>query len=239
MAALGKPEIEAYIGMTGSGKGVSIEGRLKELKPSRLLIWDPRGEYESQAREFGNLGELVAAVVKAGAGGFKARYVHGGKVPIDKAFGLVCALAFRAGDLVFLAEELAEVTKPSWAPDQWRKCITQGRHRSMHVIGATQRPALIDKTFLGNCTRVRCCMVGYEDDARAMAKELRCDQGLIEGLHTAEEGEGVRIQYVERIRRPPALFAGEIVIKGGRLTQKRQEIKPGGATAKPAYVGPT
>lgn len=232
MAVKADPRLEAYIGMTGSGKGVSIERRLNELKPARLLIWDPRGEYEKQARAYTNLGALVEAFVKAGGGPIKARYVHAGRVPVDKAFGLVCQLAFQAGDLVLLAEELAEVTKPSWAPDAWRRCVTQGRHKGMTIIGATQRPALIDKTFLGNCTMVRCCMLGYEDDQRAMSKELRCAPALLEGLSTTSDGGRAVIQYVERIRRPPGLYAGEIRISAaGVMTEKRQAIGPTGQGA--------
>jgi hypothetical protein len=229
VAAKAQPQLEAYIGMTGSGKGVSIDRRLTALKPRRLLIWDPRGEYGSQAPAISNLGALVEAFTRARSGPIKARYVHAGRIPIEKAFGLVCSLAFTVGDLVLLAEELAEVTKPSWAPDQWRRCVTQGRHKGLTILGATQRPALIDKTFLGNCTLVRCCMLGYEDDARAMSKELRCSQALLEQLSTTGDDAGATIQYVERIRRPPALFAGEIRIRGGAVTEKRQEIKPDGS----------
>ncbi len=236
MAVKASPQLEAYVGATGSGKGVSIDRRLSALKPARLLIWDPRNEYDKHARPFDNLGALVEAWVKAGPKPIKSRYVHAGRVPIDKAFGIVCALAFQAGDTVLLAEELSDVTKPSWAPDQWRRCITQGRHKGLTIIGATQRPALIDKTFLGNCTLVRTCMLGYDEDTKAMARELRCSPDLIAGLATEDlDGGGAVIRYVERIRRPPTLYAGEITIKSaGGVKEKRQIIGPNGQAGQGA-----
>ena len=129
MTVTAKPRIEAYIGASGSGKGVSIARRLAELKPPRLLVWDPRGEYAKHARAV-SLAAAVDQVAKAGqAGGFALRVVHDGKTAPDAAFGLVCKLAFRAGNLMLLAEELSDVTTASKAPPAWRQCITQGRHQ--------------------------------------------------------------------------------------------------------------
>lgn len=193
-----EPKIEAYIGASGSGKGVSITRRLAELKPPRLLIWDPRDEYGKAAKRFTSLPALIEAVAEAGPGPFKARYVAGDSVKLETAFGMVCRLAFTAGDLVFLAEELSDVTSASQAPPEWRKCITQGRHRAMHILAAAQRPALIDKTLLGNCTYIRCFTLRYSDDRRAMAKAMDLPESQITALLTTKDAKGVRINYAEK-----------------------------------------
>lgn len=199
MSVLNKPRIEGYIGASGSGKGVSITRRLAELKPQRLLIWDPRDEYGKHAKAHHTLPSLVAAFKRAGAAGpVRARYVAGGAMKMADAFGLVCSLAFEAGDLVLLAEELSDITTASHAPPAWRRCITQGRHRKLHVLGAAQRPALIDKTFLGNCTYVRCFTLRYADDRRAMAKALDVPEASVTALQTTERPGGVEIRYLER-----------------------------------------
>lgn len=200
MSVLNRPKIEAYVGGSGSGKGVSIVARLEELKPARLLVWDPRGEYAKHARAYYSLAALVKAFQKAAGSPIKARFVPGGNVNLQEAFDLVCKLAFNAGEIVFLGEELSDVTTASYAPPAWRQVITQGRHRALHVIGSVQRPALVDKSFLGNCTYIRCFTMRWDDDRRAMAKALDVPQALIDALETVEdEARGVTtINYVER-----------------------------------------
>lgn len=198
MSVANRPRIEAYIGASGSGKGVSVNERLRELRPSRLLIWDPRDEYGAHATAYRSLPELVRAFTKAGGQGIKARYVPGASIKLADAFGLVCKLAFNAGELVFVAEELSDVTTGSHAPAAWRQVITQGRHRGLYVLGCAQRPALIDKTFLGNATYIRCFTLRYDDDRRAMAKALDVPQAEVDKLETVETDKATTIHYIER-----------------------------------------
>lgn len=198
MSTRNEPQIEAYIGASGSGKGVSLNRRLAELKPRRLIIWDPRDEYGKHAPRFDSLRALAGAVAKAGSGPFRARFVAGDSLKLDVAFGFVCRLAFEAGELVFLAEELSDVTSASQAPPAWRKVITQGRHQALIVLAAAQRPALIDKTLLGNCTYIRCFTLRYSDDRRAMAKAMDVSEAEITALTTVKRARGVTITYLER-----------------------------------------
>ena len=216
MSVLNRPRIDAYIGASGSGKGVSINRALAELKPSRLLIWDPRNEYGKHAPAFTTLPALVAAFKRAGKGAIKARYVPGSALKLADAFALVCALAFAAGALVFLAEELSDTTTASHAPAAWRRVITQGRHVGLHVIGAAQRPALIDKTFLGNATYIRCFTLRYRDDRLAMSRALDVPEARVAALQTVEGAGSTVIQYVERDFRDRLLQDGVITLKRGR-----------------------
>lgn len=215
MAVTNKPKVEAFIGGTGSGKGVSINARLRELAPSRLLLWDPRDEYGKHAPKVQRLTALVAAMKKAKGGPVRLRFVPGGDADLREAFGMVCKLAFAAGDLVFVAEELSDVTDASRAPPAWRQVITQGRHQGLHVIGAAQRPALIDKTFLGNCTYVRCFALRYAEDRRAMARAMDVPQDRIDALQTIETERSTTINYLERD------FRGQEGAKEGRIRLTR------------------
>lgn len=213
MAVTSKPRIEAYIGASGSGKGVSINARLRELRPARLLVWDPRGEYGDHARAV--TPEQALQLVAAAAGGkpFRLRIVHDGKTAPDAAFGWLCKLAFRAGDLALVAEELSDVTTASRAPPAWRQCITQGRHQRLHIIGAAQRPALIDKTFLGNCTLVRCFTLRYADDRRAMAKALDVPEADVAALETVERHGSTLINFIERDFRAKVLRKDRVTLR--------------------------
>lgn len=216
MSVLNKPSIRAYIGASGSGKGVSINRLLDDERPARLLIWDPRDEYSKHASAYRSLPALVAAFTKAGAGPIRARFVPGGAVKLDEAFGVVCRLAFVVGNLTFLAEELSDTTTASHAPAAWRQVITQGRHKGLRIIGAAQRPALIDKTFLGNCTHVRCFTLRYADDRRTMSKALDCPEAEVTSLQTTEDERRTVINYIERE------FRGGATWQKGSITLKRK-----------------
>lgn len=219
---LNKPRIEAYVGASGSGKGVSITARLKELKPQRLLIWDPRDEYGKQAPAHTSMQGLVKAFSAAKGGPVKARFVPGAALPLAQSFEVVCRLAFQAGDMVFLAEELSDVTTASHAPAAWRQCVTQGRHQRLHLIGAAQRPALIDKTFLGNATYLRCFTLRYREDRLTMSRALDVPEADIAELQTVEDessGSTV-INYLERDFRAGLLGGGSIKLKRATSQQR-------------------
>lgn len=219
MSVTAKPRIEAYVGASGSGKGVSIAHRLEVLKPRRLLIWDPRSEYSKHARAV-SMQQAVATVAGSKGGPFALRVVHDGKTAPDQAFGLMCKLAFAGGDMLFLAEELSDVTTASRAPPSWRQCLTQGRHRNLHILGAAQRPALIDKTFLGNCTYIRCFTLRYAPDRQAMALALDVPLADVAALQTVEREERgqqvTEINFLERDFRAGTVERGQIVLKRKR-----------------------
>jgi hypothetical protein len=197
-AAPRQPRVEAYIGASGSGKGVSIAARLRELRPARLLVWDPRAEYAQHVQQVATPAGAVRAMVAAGAGRYSIAVRPLVALPLEDQFSLVCRAAFASGDCVLVAEELSDVTSASRAPPAWRQCVTQGRHRGLHIIAAAQRPALIDKTLLGNATFIRCFTLRYDADRRAMAQALDVGQERIDALRTEELGGVVRIQYLER-----------------------------------------
>ena len=226
MSVTNKPAIEAFIGASGSGKGVSINERLRELAPRRLILFDPRDEYGRWAPAVSDPMAVVRALRKAGDGPVRLRYVPDGRFPLDGAFAVICRAVFQAGNLTFVAEELSNVTKPSYAPPAWRILSSQGRHKGLHILGAAQRPTMIDKDFLGNCTRVRVFMLGYDNDMKAMAKEVRAPVEELEALFTSDngiEGDGkvTTIQGLEYQRRERKLERITIVVKksGAKLTR--------------------
>lgn len=203
-----QPRIEAYIGASGSGKGVSLSRRLAELRPDRLVIWDPRDEYGKAATRCATLAELVAARRRGGEH-FRVRYVHQAG-SLDDAFAWLCRWVFELGAVVFVAEELSDVTTAGHAPADWRRVITQGRHRGLHVLAAAQRPALIDKTLLGNCTYLRCFTLRYLADRRAMAAAMDVPEAQIAELVTTEAKGATTINYLERDFREGYTRAGRI-----------------------------
>ena len=191
-----RPDIRAYIGATGSGKGVSIREHLTRDKPLRLLIWDPLNEYGQFAKPVRTLREVAQA---AKAERFAVAFSPGANPKeFAEKFAMFCRIAFAAGRLKLLIEELADVTGPSFAPLEWRRCTTQGRHRGLQIVAASQRPAQVDKQFLGGCTYIRCFTLRYPADRAAMAGAMDVPVADIASLTTIENGAATVITYVEK-----------------------------------------
>lgn len=219
---LNRPDIRAYIGGTGSGKGVSVNEHLAAEKPARLLIWDPRAEYGKHAPAYSSMSALLGAFKHAKGGAVRARFVPGDGADLAVCFDFVCKLAFTSGNLTFLAEELSDVTQASHAPASWRRCITQGRHVGLRLIGCAQRPALIDKTFLGNCTYVRCFTLRYLEDRRAMAQALDVELSRVNALRTVSDEDDGKPVITTSIQWIEADFRRGVVADGARTLRRKR-----------------
>lgn len=184
-----RPRIVAVMGNTGSGKSAWIKRHLLRPAPARLLVWDysPVAEYEAVAR-YVPLAELVAAAARPGP--WRLAY----RVPSERdrraqAFDLFCRVALRVGNCAVLVEELRYVTTPSRSPDPWAALVMTGRKAGLSVIGTSQRPAHIDKDFLGNATEIHCGCLGYDEDVNVIAREMRLppeDRARLEALKPLE-----------------------------------------------------
>lgn len=168
-----KAHIMAVLGASGSGKSTFVKREISRGHP-RLLIWDPMSEYE------GALADSLAAMLAA-LGKPKFRIVfRPDPDPVKRAkqFDLVCRAALAAGNMTLVVEELRFVTSPSRAPMGWAQVCLTGRHKGLKVYGLSQRPASIDKDFLGNCTRIRTGRLVYRQDVRAVADVIGQDDGI-------------------------------------------------------------
>ena len=184
MSTLKPARIEAIIGASGSGKSAYVKLMALKRRPSRLMVWDFKREYA----DFGTgVGDLSQAVELTEGRRFSV-VMHPSVNDEIRAwqFNLFCRLAYARGDLCMVVEELAFVTRPSWAPDAWRMMTCTGRHGGVHIIGTSQRPAQVDKDFLGNATLIRCGRLGHRADVKVMADLLFCDQRALIGLGDLE-----------------------------------------------------
>lgn len=194
-----KAAIHAVIGSTGSGKTTFVMGEIKRDKPKRLLVWDAKGEFarEGKATPVKSIEELGRLLMKARGGkSFKLAYqVKGDRPQRVKDFDRFCQLAFYAKDLTLVAEELSSVTRPGWSPFGWEQVTTQGRTEGLTVYGLSQSPALMDKTFLTNCTTVYSGRVNFINHAKVVAEALGVTPGEIMEL---PDGHYMRITYSPR-----------------------------------------
>lgn len=187
MSIANKAQIIAVMGASGSGKSTFIKRALRKPKPARLMVWDPMGEYAEFGQVFSSLGGMVDMLGKVGAGKFSVVFQpsHHEKARA-KQFDVFCGLAMALGNLTLVAEELKFVTKPGYAPLRWSAVTMTGRHKGLRVIGASQRPASIDKDFLGNCTIIRTGRLAYPEDVKAVSRAMQVQEAQIADLKPLE-----------------------------------------------------
>lgn len=205
MAADADAEIWGVMAASGGGKGLWIKEQLRQRNPRRMIVWDFMNEYQEFTGERVAKGKVEGAPAKATLreirdlmkaagkdGPLRVRYSP--KATTEKGvraeFELLCDLVYAWGNCTFIAEELSNVTMPSWAPPSWRKMCTSGRHKRVHIIGTSQMPSLIDKAFLGNCTLIHCGPLRQYDHRAAVAKGMDIEEGRLAKL--------VNLQFIEK-----------------------------------------
>lgn len=177
-----KANIVAVLGASGSGKSTFVKRAIE--KASRLIVFDPMHEYGKLGRVTTTTADLLALMRAAGPRG-PVRAIFqpcmDPKIRVQQ-FETVCAIAHAAGNLTLVAEELKFVTQPGRAPMRWAQVTLTGRHKGLRVIGTSQRPASIDKDFLGNATLIRTGCLTYPEDIRAVAKAMQVPEAEIAAL---------------------------------------------------------
>lgn len=186
--------INAIMGASGSGKTSFVMAEIKRIKPSRLMVWDKKGEFalEKHGKPLNRISDVYTELIKAGSSGaFKICYrPRGDSAQYKKQFDQFCKAAYAVKNVFFVAEELSDVTTASHAPAGWRELTTQGRTEGIVIYGLSQSPAQIDKDFFGNCTRVRTGRLNFDSHIKAMANCMSADKEVIRNLLAGE--------YIER-----------------------------------------
>lgn len=225
MAASNDAQIWGVLAASGSGKGVWIKGELRRMKPERLVVWDYKNEYGEFAPAIvSNLEAVRAAMVKAGPrGALRIRYKckPGTNVKQTMAeFEGLCRLVQAWESCVFIAEELSNVTTPSWAPAAWREMTTGGRHEKVHIIGVAQNPALIDKTFLSNCTLIHVGPLREYRHRQAVARSM--------DVPVQEVTDLVQFEWIERNFDTRTTKKGRVSVPGLAPTGRGPKAKATG-----------
>ncbi len=223
-----KANILGYVGSTGSGKSVSLKAAVRLARHARVLIWDPQDEYGFMAgQSTGTVSRLLELVTAAGRGPLCIRFLPSSDLKTAaKQFDAFCRIAYAAGHLAMVCEELAFVTTASHPPPGWMQCTLKGRHKGLAIYGTTQRPAKVDKDFFGGCTRVRCGRLNYATDQKVMADVIGVPREAIGALKPLE--------YFEKDMATGAVVWGVVNPTGPQPVAKPW---PGNDTAR-AETGP-
>jgi hypothetical protein len=190
----------AAFGARGTGKTAWVRQTIEKAKPARLLIWDFKHDpgMEGLGTPVRSLPELIRSCKGKT---FRLQYLVDHGRDLQTQFDLFCQAAWLAGNVLVFVDELPEVTKANKAPAAWRRIVNIGREyrgqdgalRHISIIGAGQRPAECDKSFISNCDVIHTGRLSHAGDARQIAEFMGCDyQELmrLEDLHWIERRAG-------------------------------------------------
>lgn len=188
---------EYVLGSSGSGKSYYVKSQIKKAR--RLLIFDPDDEYGelSNIQTVTTSSGLLALIKQAGSSKpLRVRFVANGKTMFD----YLCAVSFAWANHVLVVEELADVTSPSKASDNWGKVVRRGRKRGIKIYALSQRPAEADKTIFTQVAKIRCGRLDGEGDQKRVAVNMQCDVNMIACL--------LPLDYIEFNRKDGSLLLG-------------------------------
>lgn len=215
--------VVGLFGARGSGKTHKALEYLRQVRPARVLIWDPMDQYGPHARAVPSLAVMLKATA---AEAFALRYVpRGTEKELRARFGAFCQIAYERRRLVLIVEELQMVTTPSWAPREWSDCTLRGRHRELAIFGISQRPASVDKNFFSNATHLSTGRLAFPADRRCMAEVLDVPLERVTAL--------TGFQYIAR-----NLATGELTLpEGGQDAAGSQKNTSTPARARRVPIG--
>lgn len=225
----GKPLTVAVFGARGTGKTAWVKQQIASYKAPRLLIWDFKND--PSLEDVGQRVTSLAALIQGlKARTFQLRYQVNHHGDIVAQFELFCAAAFEAGCLLMFVDELPEVTKANRAPPAWRRCVNVGRdyrdsagaRKWLAIIGAGQRPAECDKSFISNADVIHTGRLSFSTDAANLAKVIGCRPEEITALPD--------LHWLEKDAARQGYQAG-ILSFGGKTTKKNPAAA--GASGKP------
>lgn len=205
-----RPDGSLYVvtGASRTGKTTWVVKRCASAR--RLLVWDSVGEWGDRfnCERVRSVAELSRVIFR------RARIAF--DVPCTpENFSAFCRAAWifiRAASGVVVVEELADVTSPGKAPVFWGELIRKGLRYGPEIYALTQRPSESDKTVMGNASVLHVHQMAREEDARYMARELRCGVEVVDKLAPFE--------WVERDRRTRTLTHGKLAGKGAARVAK-------------------
>lgn len=189
--------IEAILGASGSGKTTRLVERLRKRKRKRTVIWSPKEAQDNYASLYpgtevvNTVADALRVMRGAGRGEFHLVFVPRLiRSQDEKQFSALCQIVTAMEKITFIADELHTVTKPSWSPNGWGQMVMMGRAYGIEIFGLSQRPASVDKNFLGNLSSINVGRLAYEPDCKAVAPAL--------GVPWTEVSKLTGHQWIER-----------------------------------------
>lgn len=178
--------LKVVAGASRSGKTAWVKKDIDASKAKRVFAWDPEAQWcelPGWTKVTTRAGLIAAAKLP---GPCKIAYVAGGKLAeeFDLWAGCVMYAGRYVAPLVAIAEELADVTTTSKAPEKWGILLRRGLKRGVTIYAISQRWAEADKTAVGNASEFIMFRMSSGDDVKYMARKTKLDVSELAGLKT-------------------------------------------------------
>lgn len=161
-------------GYTGSGKTQFIKRHPFYTHSNRVLAWDPEGSF-SELQTYTTIKGLARALRAVNKyGNIRARLVSDlvDETIFDQFNELCWQVGHALNPLTLIGEELADVVKAGSAPKYWQFNSRKGRKYGTRILGVSQRPQEVDKTFLNMCRFKWCGILGSHADRKYMSNVM-------------------------------------------------------------------
>lgn len=173
-------------GASRSGKTAWVRRQVEKLP--RVLVWDIEAQWcELRGfRKVSTRAELFDAVQKTGPA--RLAYVAGGDdLRVEFNYWAACVMLWGRyrGGCVAVAEELADVSTPAKAPQEWGILLRRGLKRGISIYAISQRWAEADKTAIGNASEF-VVFRAAGDDVQYIARKSRLPLEAVEALAPLE-----------------------------------------------------
>lgn len=212
-------------GARGTGKTAWVIQYVARVKPGRMLVWDFK--HDPGLSGVGMPVASLAELARTAAGkGFQLRYLVDHTKDITAQFDLFCRIAWAAGNLTMIVDELPEVTKANRAPPAWRRCVNVGREyvdggktKTLTIIGAGQRPSECDKSFIANCDIIHTGRLGDFADADKVARSWGLRAGELQNLPD--------LHWREKHATSPEIKSGILTFSGNAKPKRGASLRTG------------
>lgn len=174
-------EIDKILILGRSGCGKSYLGKIIQKAFPRKFIFDSLHEYESSENDISNFSEFSSFVVEIENNPQKyTKFTRVIRFSIDEenreeVFNQMIRVLYHIGNLTIVIEEVQNFCSTHGMPEFLKFSMTTGRHKNLSFIMTTQRPALLHKTILSQCTHVFCGSMIDKNDLQYVAKFMGKD----------------------------------------------------------------
>lgn len=175
-------------GASRSGKTAWVRQQTKAAR--RVIVWDIEAQWCELPgfRKVTTQAELFEASGKPGPA--RLAYVAGGAdLRAEFNFWAACVMLWGRyrGGCVAIAEELADVSTPAKAPQEWGMLLRRGLKRGITIYAISQRWAEADKTAIGNASEF-VIFRAAGDDVAYISRKARVAVDDVAGL--------VQLEYI-------------------------------------------
>lgn len=158
---LKQTDLFMIFGKRGSGKS-TLGKQLQKAFPRRIVLdlmheykADSKNKFSFEVNTVENLARVMIAIQKNGISKFEIIF----KRPINRDLSesdmeTLFQLVYNFGDVLLVIEEIHTYMKREWMPLWLKNLTTLGRHKGVGIMGTSQRPAEVSKTFVSMCSHV-------------------------------------------------------------------------------------